>query len=203
MKNNTSIRNKLSWLPYCIWIIPVIIFLGYFLNNYLNNWQASSIAKRVSAGSLVNYYNKADSGIELIRIIDNGIVSGIDVYCNDVHLGRSPVEIKATEFVNKVPKWTTPPRQSRLKMQYSSFIEIATPNFHYEGLLMTYSPCNLLSHSWWRREDNKKEALNSLYWFHFEKDGCVGVESSDGRCLGVGKKRTYTPEVIFCHTESI
>ncbi len=196
MKNDSSIREKLSWIPYCIWVIPVLIFFVYYLNYYLNNWQASSIAKRVSAGSLVNYYNKADSGIELIRIIDNGIITGIDVYCNDVYLGKTPIEITTKEFVEKVPKWNKPPRQTSINTSYLNFV-LPTVITKFDGLLMSYSPCDPLSSYTNRFKYDKNKNLKCFYWFNFEKDGCKGVEGNRALSSGYGKLRTYTPDVYF------
>jgi len=45
------------------------------------------------------------------RMIHLGGIAGTDVYCNDVHLGQLPLNIRVDELVEKVPQWDTPPEQ--------------------------------------------------------------------------------------------
>ena len=44
----------------------------------------------------------------------NSIDQGIDVYCNDVYLGQSPLTISEEEFREQVEPWEQPPRQEVL-----------------------------------------------------------------------------------------
>ena len=37
--------------------------------------------------------------------------AGIDVYCNDVYLGKTPLRLSESRFHDKVKPWDTPPRQ--------------------------------------------------------------------------------------------
>ena len=39
---------------------------------------------------------------------------GMKVYCNDVYLGETPIEISKDEFRDKVKPWDTPPRQKMI-----------------------------------------------------------------------------------------
>lgn len=39
---------------------------------------------------------------------------GIDVFCNDVYLGKTPLEISEEEFHEKVKPWNSPPRQKMI-----------------------------------------------------------------------------------------
>ncbi len=40
---------------------------------------------------------------------------GIDVYCNEVYLGETPLEISEAEFHEKVKPWNSPPRQKMMR----------------------------------------------------------------------------------------
>ena len=45
------------------------------------------------------------------RMISLSGTQGTDVYCNGVHLGQLPLEIRVDELTAKVPEWNTPPEQ--------------------------------------------------------------------------------------------
>lgn len=45
------------------------------------------------------------------RVIHLSAAKGTDVYCNDVHLGQTPLKIRVDELKAKVPEWNTPPEQ--------------------------------------------------------------------------------------------
>ncbi len=47
----------------------------------------------------------------IIRLAGGPFPNGTDVYCNGVHLGQTPLEIRVGELKNKVAPWTAPPQQ--------------------------------------------------------------------------------------------
>ena len=73
-----------------------------------------------------------DTGPRRLTIHEN--TPGIDVFCNDVYLGKTPLEISEEEFHEKVKPWNSPPRQ---KMIFGK--EFATENarLHHYGLAHT------------------------------------------------------------------
>jgi hypothetical protein len=42
---------------------------------------------------------------------DSDIHRGVNIYCNGVYLGQSPLKIRVNELMAKVPEWTSPPEQ--------------------------------------------------------------------------------------------
>ena len=63
----------------------------------------------VLAGS---FWVRLERGADLPRQLEllEG-VAGVDVYCNDVYLGKTPLQLSESEFHEKVKPWDTPPRQ--------------------------------------------------------------------------------------------
>ncbi len=185
MKHNIIVRKSFFWLPFAVLIITIFFYPVYQF--------------------YINHFSEPES---IIKIIDNGYVSGIDVYCNGVYLGQTPIEITKKEFENKVPKWDAPPRQPRLKL-FRSLVEtpIAIPD--YPGLLMSYSPRNLMPDD--QRDDimhflydgNHEQFLNNFsYWFNFKKYRCAGVTGiriESMSSFGFEKRMTYEyyPQVEF------
>lgn len=107
-------------------------------------------------------------------------VLGIDVYCNDVHLGKTPLTITETEFNKKVEPWNTPPDQPIMQLGDSA------DNDRYSWGRFYYVPQDIFEmHKQWPPDHqrysrhNDEENLNdfkaSKYWWHFEKNGCVGL----------------------------
>ena len=110
-----------------------------------------------------------------------GIYEGapvIDVYCNDVYLGKTPLKISKTEFHEKVKPWDTPPRQ---KMVIGEDI-IENIKTHRYGLANTrlrwyYIPYHYFDQN---RAFNQPgfssyyDAVKCGYWWRFERDGCTG-----------------------------
>ena len=102
----------------------------------------------------------------------------IDVYCNDVYLGKTPLRISEIEFYEKVKPWATPPRQ---KMIIGEDI-IENIKTDLDGLANTklrwyYIPYHYFDQ---HRAVNQQgfssydDAVNCGYWWRFEKDGCTG-----------------------------
>lgn len=107
---------------------------------------------------------------------------GIDVFCNDVYLGKTPLEMSEEEFHNKVKPWDSPPRQKMILGK-----ESATENarLHHYGLADTelrrsYIPYDYFGNQ--RYFDQSRfygdvSAFKSRYWWRFERDGCAAVSA--------------------------
>ena len=105
---------------------------------------------------------------------------GIDVFCNDVYLGKTPLEISEEKFHEKVKPWNSPPRQKMILGK-----ESATENarLHRYGLAgsevrRTYIPHDYFGN--YRYFDQSRfygdfSASKSRYWWRFERDGCTAV----------------------------
>jgi hypothetical protein len=60
------------------------------------------------------YREQRESRTDTEMLIDIGAnVTGADLWANDVYLGKTPVRIKLSEFLTKVPDWTDDPRKKR------------------------------------------------------------------------------------------
>ena len=92
-------------------------------------------------------------------------LAGIDVYCNDVYLGKTPLQISEAELHEKVKPWDTPPRQKMASKRYES--ELGWFYIPYDYFDQPYEFSRPRSYSY----DN---AVKSGYWWRFERDGCTG-----------------------------
>ena len=115
------------------------------------------------------------------RLHQLGIYEGvpvIDVYCNDVYLGKTPLRISKTEFHEKVKPWDTPPRQ---KMVIGEDI-IENIKTHRYGLANTklrwyYIPYHYFDHHRAFGQPGLSSYYHTVkcgYWWRFERDGCTG-----------------------------
>ncbi len=137
---------------------------------------------------------------------------GIDVYCNDVHLGQTPVVLSEVEFKRLVKPWDTPPDQPVM------VIDDDHDSDRYSWAKFTYVPHDIfeLNKQWppdHRRYNrhNDKDTLNdfknSKYWWRFEKDGCLGVTQLPNFGGGSGgfNGRIYieiNPSITFLSAEA-
>jgi len=116
---------------------------------------------------------------------------GIDVYCNDVHLGKTPLNISEVEFNKLVKPWDTPPDQPMM------ILDEDDDRDRYSWAKFFYVPQDIFEmykqwppdHQRYSRH-NDKETLedfkSSRYWWRFEKYGCVGLTSLSGFSSGSG-----------------
>ena len=132
----------------------------------------------------------------------------IDVYCNDVYLGETPLKISETEFHEKVKPWDTPPRQKMVIGE--EFIQnIKT---HRYGLANTelrwfYIPYNYFDRHRVFHEpgfSSYHDAVKSGYWWRFEKDGCAGLAASGGMVWGsyedgqpLSRPQSWVPDLQY------
>ncbi|MCP4257701.1 MAG: hypothetical protein GY774_09275 [Planctomycetes bacterium] len=129
---------------------------------------------------LISNYYLSNNKIYELSIGAGQPILGIDVYCNDVHLGKTPLTIAETEFIEKVTPWDTPPEQPIM------IIDEYDNDDRYSGAKLFYVPQDIfeMNKQWppdsrrYNRhndKDNLEDFKNSKYWWRFEKDGCVGL----------------------------
>ena len=138
---------------------------------------------------------------------------GIDVYCNGVHLGKTPVRISKEELYKEVKPWDRPPRQIRLDMRAAAH----QGDDRYFWANYYYVPDDVFDrwNEWPPDFDRYRigpltEALKKIeatkYWWHFEKDGCVGlvpIANFAGGSSGSGGVTiiTVSPQISFLSAE--
>ena len=101
--------------------------------------------------------------------------AGIDVYCNGVYLGKTPLHLSESEFHEKVEPWDTPPRQ---KMVIGENLLEKVKSKRYESELgWFYIPYDYFDQPYEfsrPRSYSYDNAVKSGYWWRFERDGCTG-----------------------------
>ena len=120
---------------------------------------------------------------------------GLDVYCNDVYLGRTPLTISEVEFHEKVKPWDTPPRQ---KMVIGEKLIEKAKTRRYESvdtrLRWFYIPYDYFDqHSTIRqpRSYSYDDAVKSGYWWRFEENGCTGFANIEHMVMVVPRVGQY------------
>lgn len=128
--------------------------------------------------------------LQVVLSIDaGGKTVGEDVYCNDVFLGRTPLTISREEFYEKVKPWPAPPRQPRMEIRPEREGDRDTTRYftaqYYWIPYDVFDYCEGFSYFggdrkqplWGVHEDEKLLAFfkTAKYWWHFDKDGCVGL----------------------------
>lgn len=116
---------------------------------------------------------------------------GIDVYCNGVYLGKTPLTISEAEFDKQVAPWDTPPDQPLMIIDEDHSID------RYAWAKFTYVPLDVfeMSKEWppdhfrynrHNSEETRADIKASCYWWRFEKDGCVGLTRLENFSDGSG-----------------
>ena len=109
--------------------------------------------------------------------------AGVDVYCNGVHLGKTPLRISRTEFDAKVPWLQSPPRQERLDIRDRQFKDVK-----YSQIPQDVSEQDWAGGRGWTKEFRPQAGSppdflkTSQHWWHFDADGHSGL----GRLLEFG-----------------
>ena len=114
---------------------------------------------------------------------------GIDVFCNDVYLGKTPLEISEGKFHEKVKPWNSPPRQ---KMILGKEFATKNPRLHRYGLTdaelrQTYIPNDYFGDRRYFEQSRfygDVSAFKSRYWWRFERDGCAAVSAIGNMTIG-------------------
>lgn len=132
----------------------------------------------------------------IVTLGDHGQQSGIEVTCNDVRLGTTPLTLTEAEFKAKVPEWTQPPEQPRVS--YSA-LEDGMPmqGNDLAWWSWTWAPGNPFvfppDHSRMSAfHDGKKlpELLKAeRYWWRYQKNGCVTTQQMSAMSGGGGGGR--------------
>ena len=100
-----------NWFMYALLALPFVLWL-WMLRSGNWRWPVSMAGAfyftcfLLSAFEIVQEHTPPDK-----RMIELTGSKGADVYCNGVHLGRLPLNIRVDELKAKVPEWTTPPEQ--------------------------------------------------------------------------------------------
>jgi len=111
----------------------------------------------------------------------NSFFDGFDVYCNEVHLGKTPFLLTDKDFENRVKPRSTPPNQPHIHL-FSSDEE--QPDFSWAQ--WTWVPGDLFSqlgewspdHQRYHREDFDglmEDCREARFWWRFERKSCQGV----------------------------
>ena len=114
---------------------------------------------------------------------------GIDVYCNDVYLGETPLEISEERFHERVKPWSSPPRQ---KMMFGGKF-VFENNGQRDSVLAdtelrrSYVPYDYFGNRRYfeqARFYGDFSASKSRYWWHFERDGCTAIAGIGNSAVG-------------------
>ena len=102
-------------------------------------------------------------------------VAGIDVYCNDVYLGKTPIWLSEAALHEKVKPWDKPPRQ---KMVIGENLIEKLKSKRYESELgWFYIPYDFFDQPYEFSSPKSYSYVNAVksgYWWRFERDGCTG-----------------------------
>jgi hypothetical protein len=180
---------------------PVAIPIGYFmLAGYMAAFVLLMLRARITLPLILMFVSYllvivADMGSDrdnlqiVLQIGAGGRTVGKDVYCNDVFLGRTPLTISREEFYEKVKPRSGPPRQQRMEIRaererdrdatryfWARYYWIPYDIFdYYKGY--SYFGGDRKKPLWGVHDDEKLLAFfkTGKYWWHFDKDGCVGL----------------------------
>jgi hypothetical protein len=190
------------------WVIAVAV--GYLVAVLLLlRWGAlrSALGLFLVAGYLHAAAVNNDSeehGDALIVIGGQSQIIGVDVYCNEQYLGKTPLEITESEFLARVPRWPVPPRQTHVKpflpqtpgkteLNHAGYTLVPADPFGDH-----HRPIGAPDLTWggWRDTWPRLPAVG--YWWRFEKQGCQGLTTIENFGGGSGGNRIYvTPRITF------
>ena len=114
---------------------------------------------------------------------------GIDVYCNDVYLGETPLEISEGRFHERVKPWSSPPRQKMMFGGKSVFENNGQRDSVLADteLLRSYVPYDYFGNRRYFEQSRfygDSSASKSRYWWRFERDGCSAVAGIGNSAIG-------------------
>ena len=101
--------------------------------------------------------------------------AGIEVYCNDVYLGKTPLQLSESAFHAKVNPWDAPPRQ-KIVIRETLLDKVKSKRYESE-LGWFYIPYDYFDRPYELsspRSFSYDNAVKSSYWWRFERDGCTG-----------------------------
>jgi len=130
-----------------VFYFPIVIvalpFLLWFWMLWSGNWRRPILTAALGIAAFtvvlivdeINHIGLFKAHIppdkRTISLYGNGI-EGIDVFCNGVLLGQTPLDIRVDELTAKVPQWDTPPEQRWYKDDTSLYTWTPWDNFRKE-----------------------------------------------------------------------
>lgn len=130
--------------------------------------------------SMATGWMTEETSVRSVQIGRSNSIVGMNVVCNGVSLGTTPLTITEKEFRSSVSPWNEPPQQKKI-LWSDNRDKYAWSRFYY-------SPCDLFDYPMMGNEslntritlmgNSDEKALeyfgDSKYWWHFELDGCEG-----------------------------
>jgi hypothetical protein len=195
-----------------VFILACIVSVAWLLWRGALVGPISVLLASMIAYGLLAGYSASDGKTYELLIGAGRPMLGIDVFCNDVHLGKTPIRISEAGFNKLVKPWDRPPEQPMLDIYQD-----ANDDDRYTWAKFFYVPHDIFDmHKQWPpdhrryRHHSAKETLedlrNSKYWWHFEKDGCIGLTqlanfgggSGGGRLISI----EISPSISFLSAEA-
>ena len=183
MEHIQSLSRHGSWMGLSVVIFVAILYvIGCTLILWKGRLRLAIVVVFLSFVSIIVLSPIVlmiiDYGPRQLAIHDS--TPGIDVYCNDVYLGKTPLNISETEFHDKVKPWDTPPRQKMMIDDESIMPNIRRRRYGIANtrLRWFYLPYNHFDQYRASKQSGFTSgfaALESDYWWHFERDGCTAV----------------------------
>ena len=186
-----GMARELSWISpgpsllesALFWLFCLVLPAGALAVIAWKGWVKASMGIFLLAFvGVVAIHGRVDDperrGIDLVLGLHSP-VTGVDVFCNGVHLGKTPLRISREEFRQKVKPWTEPPRQERIEQGTFPGKELSSAKYawvpydifeQFEQWPPDYSRSVI--------DDNDEAAellQSSRYWWHFELTGHQGV----------------------------
>ncbi len=133
-----------------------------------------------------------------LLIADYNGTSDVEVICNGVSLGRTPLVIDEADFYRRVPAWDVPPPQPNVECPHEYE---GKPAFHFSSswYWSPHTPFrDLHDHAarddlWMHREETFMSGMSKhKYWWHFERDGLAGLKDLNSWGGGGGGSRIIT-----------
>ena len=166
-----------NWLGLLVIVLAIVLYLTSFI---LVLWKGrlllagiGVVLTVIALGIYVPILQKSsESGPLQLGI---RLEPGVKVYCNDVYLGQTLLEISEAEFHRKVKPWNTPPRQNMvIGERFLQDIKKHGYEIVRSELRWFYTP-----YRYFRRPgfSSYEDAVASGYWWRFERDGCTGFAS--------------------------
>lgn len=173
-----------NWLGLLVFVSAIALYVASFV---LILWKGrilfAIIALFIAVFSLeifVPIFQKSsESGSRQLEIER---IPGVKVYCNDVYLGETPIDISETEFREKVKPWDTPPRQKMvIGEEFIQNVKSQSDGLANTELRWFYTPYRYFDrHPAFDQPSfsSYDDAITSTgYWWRFERDGCTGFTS--------------------------
>ena len=166
-----------NWFGLLVIVLTIVLYvMSFILVLWYGRLLLASITlvlTVIALGIYIPIFQKSsESGPRQLGI---RLESGVKVYCNDVYLGQTLLEISDTEFHRKVKPWNTPPRQ-RMVIGEGFLQDIKKHGYEIANtqLRWFYTPYNYFDQPGFSSYD---DAVASGYWWRFERDGCTGFAS--------------------------